>query len=135
MNLLDGTIMTTYPPGLKPWDGRFYKEDRAADVVVLVLSADGRDANEYAFDFYDDDDKGAFRVVGRRHRYLVSPKRGRWAPFAVPFETRPIVPCRVIEAAAKAYAADRKALFEQVLAAEQKQVRRGAAGARRARKP
>lgn len=53
MNLLDGAqIATEYPPGLKPWDGRFLTTDREADVVVLVLLSGGRDAFEYALDIY-----------------------------------------------------------------------------------
>lgn len=55
---------------------------------------------------------------------LVSPKRGRWAPAALPYQTHPIVPCAVLTAAVETHVAKRKALFERAVAAEQDQARK-----------
>lgn len=115
MNLLEGMKITTdYPAGLKPWDGRFNKGDSPAGTVVLVLSDDGREAHEYAFSFYGEDEHGGFEVVGKRIRRLVSPKRARWTPAICPFPWRPLVPFNVLKAAVDAYVAEMKVLVAKI---------------------
>lgn len=108
----DPRVVTEYPAGLKPWDGRFLKSDPQADVVVLTLSPNNRTAEEYAFRLADD----AFQVLGRRARDLVSPKRNRWQPSLVPHLSSPWIPYPVLKAAVEAYRAKQTAMIEKIKA-------------------
>ena len=71
------TIAVAYPKGLRPWDGRFYKADSGADVVVLTLSDDQRSSREYAFRIADD----GFQILGRRVMFCTGQKRPRWTTY------------------------------------------------------